>query len=143
MTKWLKRWLRGSTVTHVQSSGQLSDDYIPPSGSLGATQPSGTYTITSGGKTTGAIPYNAPIEWPGDPANRSISNLEDRFRYHPPESDRRRLAHESVRGSMLGAADRFDVLLPNGREKSLAITKLEEAMFWANASLARTPDIEE
>ena len=31
----------------------------------------------------------------------------------------------------------IDDLCPKSREKSLAITKIEEAMMWANASIAR------
>lgn len=69
-----------------------------------------------------------------------IEDLENRFRYHPPQTEQRRSAHDSVRGALLGVADHFNTLLPDGREKSLAITKLEEVMFWANASLARQPD---
>lgn len=33
--------------------------------------------------------------------------------------------------------------VPDSREKSLAITKLEEAMFWANAAIARNPGPED
>jgi len=29
-------------------------------------------------------------------------------------------------------------IIPDGREKSLAITHLEEVMFWSNAGLARS-----
>lgn len=29
--------------------------------------------------------------------------------------------------------------LPDGREKSLAMTRLEEVMFWSNAAIAREP----
>lgn len=50
------------------------------------------------------------------------------------------MQHELVRGICLSTAGDFDGLLPEGREKALAITKLEEAMFWANAALARQPE---
>jgi hypothetical protein len=30
-------------------------------------------------------------------------------------------------------------LLPPGREKALVLTNLEQAMFWANAAIARQP----
>jgi hypothetical protein len=41
---------------------------------------------------------------------------------------------------MLYAAQFVDRICPDGREKSTAITKLEEAMFWANAAIARQED---
>lgn len=64
-------------------------------------------------------------------------DLAHRFEYHPPSSDEVRVAHERVRGYLLGVAQELDGLLPDGREKSLVFTHLEEAMFWANAAVAR------
>lgn len=103
----------GAVVIH---SPGMSDGYDPPSGSL------------------------APPVDPGNGENMSIGELKNRFRYHPPQTEQRRQAHETVRSGLLTTAERLYELLPDGREKSLAITKLEEAMFWANAALARTPD---
>ncbi len=67
----------------------------------------------------------------------SHDELTNRFRYHPADTLRRQQDHEDVRAEMLSAALFFNARLPEGREKSLAITKLEEAMFWANAAVAR------
>jgi hypothetical protein len=60
-----------------------------------------------------------------------------RFAFHPATTDEKQLAHGQVRGSCLGIAQLLDEMLPDGREKSLAITKLQEVMFWANAAIAR------
>lgn len=67
------------------------------------------------------------------------TDLENRFDYHPPRDDETRRNHEQVRAICLSAALDIDQLVPEGREKSLAVTKLEEAMMWANAGIARRP----
>lgn len=77
-----------------------------------------------------------------DVSHRPIDDLANRFQYHPPRTETRRTLHEDVRSSCLSLARDLDNLLPDGREKSLAITRLEEAMFWGNAALARRPDAE-
>ena len=67
---------------------------------------------------------------------RELEDLDHRFNYHAPD-DTARGQHQMVRDTMKGAALDMTTLLPNGREKSLCMTKLEEAMFWANAAIAR------
>jgi hypothetical protein len=64
-------------------------------------------------------------------------DLENRFMYHPPKTEVIKRQHESVRNTVHAVAKLMDQALPDGREKALAITKLEEAMFWANAAIAR------
>lgn len=64
--------------------------------------------------------------------------LAHRFQFHPANTEAKQIAHESVRGILLEAADEIVKLTgPLSREQSLAVTKLEEAMFWANAAIAR------
>jgi hypothetical protein len=64
--------------------------------------------------------------------------LEHRFQFHPADTEEKKVAHETVREVLLEAADQLvDVTGAPTREQSLAITKLEEAMFWANAAIAR------
>lgn len=72
--------------------------------------------------------------------NTNPDELTNRFAYHPPLSDTRRQAHENVRGQVGRLAQFIAHTVPAGREQALALTKLEEAMMWANAGLARAAD---
>lgn len=64
-------------------------------------------------------------------------DLELRFQYHPPTSDRIRGLHNVVRQRCMEIAQFLDIILPECRERSLAISHLEEAMMWGNAAIAR------
>lgn len=63
--------------------------------------------------------------------------LRRRFQYHPPVTEDDMTGHASVREELHAVAQTLNATLPDGREKSLVMTKLEEAMMWANAALAR------
>jgi hypothetical protein len=66
-----------------------------------------------------------------------LSDLENRFTYHAPTSAKV-VTHEDIRFACLGLANLINDDVPEGREKSLAITHLEEVMMWANAAIARS-----
>ena len=63
-------------------------------------------------------------------------DLDRRFNYHAPDTERVQL-HEQAREQLKLVAHFVESRVPDGREKSLALTKLEEAMFWTNAAIAR------
>lgn len=67
-----------------------------------------------------------------------MTELNDRFKHHPPVTKQDIADHDAVREVCLRAAQELRVIVPEGREAALVQTKLEEAMFWANAGLART-----
>lgn len=64
-------------------------------------------------------------------------DIANRFDFHAAPDEEKRNAHTSVRQGCRQLADSLNEQLPEGREKSLAITNLEQVMFWANAALAR------
>ena len=63
-------------------------------------------------------------------------DLHNRFTYHPPIDDLPEI-YEDIRSRAKSYALYLNQVCPDSRELSLAITKLEEAVFWANASIAR------
>jgi hypothetical protein len=64
--------------------------------------------------------------------------LKHRFQFHPADAENKKDAHQQVREVLLEAADTIvDLTGAESREQSLAVTHLEEAMFWANAAIAR------
>lgn len=64
------------------------------------------------------------------------NELNNRFVYHKPD-DKKAGEHAQVRAWLHRTADDLNSILPDGREKAVVMTKLEEAMFWANAAIAR------
>lgn len=66
---------------------------------------------------------------------RARLTLRHRFDYCPPRRPERAAELEAVRASC-GQLAALDVVLPDGREKDLALAKIEEATFWANAAVA-------
>ena len=62
--------------------------------------------------------------------------IQHRFTYHQPHGDQPR-RYITLRGQGKALAELIDTLVPDSREKSLALTKLEEAIMWANAGIAR------
>jgi hypothetical protein len=62
--------------------------------------------------------------------------LDWNYTYHAPDEEKKK-THELVRLTSRGLAKFLNEVLPEGREKALALTKLEEVVMWANASIAR------
>lgn len=72
------------------------------------------------------------------PPKISRDEVERRFTFHVSDNAKAPY-HESIRSGCQTLAGSLVEILPDCRETSLAITALEEAMFWANAALARPP----
>jgi hypothetical protein len=64
------------------------------------------------------------------------AEIKRRFTHHVPPDRQVRETHDAVRLAYLNFATTL-MGLPEGREKSLAFTALEESSFWAHAAVAR------
>ena len=62
--------------------------------------------------------------------------IENNFTYHSPKGDQPE-RYEAIRQNAKSLAFLLVDLCSDSRERSLALTKLEECVFWANASIAR------
>jgi hypothetical protein len=62
--------------------------------------------------------------------------IDHNFKYHPPTEEK----HEkyfAIREKAKELAKIIQMEVPASRERALAMTKLEEAVMWANAGIAR------
>jgi hypothetical protein len=63
-------------------------------------------------------------------------DLKNRFTYHAPKTDAA-MYFSDIRNTAHKFACVINNVCPEGREKSLAVTKIEEAVMWANAAIVR------
>ena len=63
-------------------------------------------------------------------------DLENRFTYHEPKPGQPEI-YQALRVLAKELAYRISEVVPESREQSLALTNLEQAIFWANAGIAR------
>ena len=66
-----------------------------------------------------------------------LSDLQNRFTHHPPRDHEQADKYAEIRRAGYAMAFEVNNLAPDSREKSLAITRIEEAVMWANAAIAR------
>ena len=69
----------------------------------------------------------------------TIEEIANNFTYHAPKDDQTKRYEEIRAKGLLFALEVFGSC-PESREKSLAMTKIDEAVMWANASIARNED---
>lgn len=62
--------------------------------------------------------------------------IEKAFTYHSPKEGQAE-TYVLIRDTAKSFAYLLEEKVPHSREKSLALTKLEEAVMWANAGIAR------
>lgn len=63
-------------------------------------------------------------------------DILNRFTYHAPKGDQTE-RYNKIRMMARELAMVINTNVPESREKSLAFTKLEESVMWANAGIAR------
>lgn len=69
------------------------------------------------------------------------AEIINRFSHHAPTEGQVE-KYQSIRNYAMNLASYLNTECPQSPELALAIRKLEECMFWANASIARRSDID-
>lgn len=85
----------------------------------------------------GDLAGNAEMKRTIYPINGEVElDLVNRFTYHPPKNDQT-VRYVEIRDTGRLLAETICLRVQPSRELSLALTKIEEAIFWANAGIAR------
>lgn len=71
-----------------------------------------------------------------EPSDRVKAQIARSFVYHAPKDDQQE-RYVAIRAMGHALADLVSRVTPESREQSLALTKLEEAVMFANAAIAR------
>jgi hypothetical protein len=69
-------------------------------------------------------------------SDKALEELKNRFQYHAPTLDQTD-RQGKIRRNAFSLARIFMESCPDSRELSLAMTKLDEAVMWANAAISR------
>lgn len=70
------------------------------------------------------------------PSDATLKRLRNNFTYHAPHGTQAE-RYTFLRSEAGKLADQLVSQCPESRELSVALTKLEEVMYWANAAIAR------
>ena len=73
------------------------------------------------------------------PLTERQAELNRRFDFHANSRTDHADQHHDLRQAAKAFAAVIYSVVPPGREQSLALTKVEEALFWGNAGVARPP----
>lgn len=65
-----------------------------------------------------------------------LERIQNDFVYHPPRGNQAE-RYQTLREVAKGMAVQIVGLCPDSRERSLALTSLEESVMWSNAAIAR------
>ena len=66
----------------------------------------------------------------------TMAEIKKNFTHHEPDEDKFQV-FQAIREQGRALAELILKEAPQGREQSLALTKVEEAVMWANAAIAR------
>ena len=66
----------------------------------------------------------------------TLAEIKKNFTYHAPNEDKFKI-YQAVREQGRALAELILAEAPQGREQALALTKVEEAVMWANAAISR------
>lgn len=67
---------------------------------------------------------------------KTAGQIQNNFTYHAPKDDQPE-RYALIRSHGYDLANVINDKTPDSREKSLALTNLEQAVMWANAAIAR------
>lgn len=70
------------------------------------------------------------------PSTADLERIDNNFTYRSPKDDQT-VRYALLRDTGKALAKMFLKLCPPSRELALALTKIEEAIMWANAAIAR------